>query len=428
MKRVIRFLSMAIALIMIVISLFGCNKTQKDTKIPTETEASSETPTITVNGIALHDYTIVFNKKPISGAERAFSYLNKRCEELYGVSLNGEMVSKDRYEILIGLDGDSAEIKQAYDQNATGLIGATQKKIVLLGVNYAALCQVIDAFLDKATGEAGSKEISISEYEILDLNRASLNVMSYNVLMDPDKSGRPSDHSNKMVDTILANDTDVLGTQEDTSANRQYFVQKLKNYRVYKGAGEDNDGNYIYWKTDKFKVAEKGYYYLSDTPEKRSKYSDSNQYRTMTYVFLEENETGKQFLFVNTHLDYRAKEATRVKQISVLASLVKNINKDNLPLIILGDFNTTQTASGSAILHFMANNQNLGMTLDVAAKKGDIGSTLVNEFKIRGDLIFDYIFVSTDKVYTKYFSVLDNKTNGKYPSDHLPVLAQIDIY
>ena len=111
MKRVIRFLSMAIALIMIVISLFGCNKTQKDTT--TETEASSETPTITVNGIALHDYTVVFNKKPISGAERAFSYLNKRSEELYGVSLNGEMVSKDRYEILIGLDGDSAEIKQA---------------------------------------------------------------------------------------------------------------------------------------------------------------------------------------------------------------------------------------------------------------------------------------------------------------------------
>lgn len=423
MKNKLRFFSLALVPILLVSALFGCNKTTD-----AETQTTSETSLLTINGVAFEDYTVVYERRAISGAEKAFSYLNKKLSVLYGTELKGSFVSEDRYEILIGLDGDDEAIAQAYAENPSGLIGATEKKIVLLGVNYAAFCQVIDAFLDKATGEAGSKEISISEYEILDLNRSALNVMSYNVLFDPDKSGRPADYSTKMINTILENDTDVLGTQEDTSANRQYFIQKLNNYSVYKGAGEDNDGNYIYWKTDKFKVMEKGYYYLSDTPEIRSKYDGSNQYRTMSYIILEVKETGKQFFFVSTHLDYRATEKVRVKQISVLASLVKKLNKDNLPLIILGDFNTTQTASGSAILHFMANNQNLGMTLDVAAKKGDTGSTLVNEFKLRGDLIFDYIFVSTDKVYTKYFSVLDNKTNGKYPSDHLPVLAQIDIY
>lgn len=420
MKNKLRFLSLALVPILLVSALFGCNK-----NTDAETQTTSETSLLTINGVAFEDYTVVYERRAISGAEKAFSYLNEKLSVLYGTELKGSFVSEDRYEILIGLDGDDEAIAQAYAENPSGLIGATEKKIVLLGVNYAAFCQVIDAFLDKATGEAGSKEISISGYEIPKLDNASLNVMSYNILGDMEKDGRRSDCRTRMVETILENDVDVLGTQEDTNEHSNFFIENLKTYSFYKGDGQDN---YIYWKKDKFNLIEKGYYYLSDTPEKKSKYDGSNQYRTMSYIILEVKETGKQFFFVSTHLDYRATEKVRVKQISVLASLVKKLNKDNLPLIILGDFNTTQTASGSAILHFVANNQNLGMTLDVAAKKGDIGSTLVNEFKHRGDLIFDYIFVSTDKIYTKYFSVLDNKTGGKYPSDHLPVLAQIDIY
>ena len=149
----------------------------------------------------------------------------------------------------------------------------------------------------------------------------------------------------------------------------------------------------------------------------------------MVYVVLKVKETGKQFLFVNTHLDYRAEEKTRVKQINVLTELIEKVNKDNLPVIVLGDFNTTPTTSGSAILEFMEDNPNLGMTSKVAKVKADTGGTLVNGFKDRDNrYVFDYIFASTDTVYTKYYTVVNNITNGKYPSDHLPVLAKVEIY
>ena len=422
--RKIRFLSFLLALIMLLPAVLGCNNGNTE---ETETQASTVTGTLIINGVALKDYTVVCSNSAITGSGRAFVYLNQKLEALYGTTLEVELSNEDRPEILIGLDGDDEAIAAAYAQNQSGLIGATGKKIVLLGANYSALCQVIDAFLAKATGDEGSKEISISGYEIQDLNSPSLNVMTYNILSNMEKEGREPDCRVRMVKTILENDVDVLGTQEDGAEHSKYFIANLKTYEVYKGGVEE--GDYIYWKKDRFTVKRKGYYFLSDTPERKSKYEGSNQYRTMTYVVLEENKTGKQFLFINTHLDYRATEEVRVKQIDALAALIKKVNKDDLPVIVLGDFNTTTTVSGSALLDFMGDNPNFGMTSKVAKVKGDTGPTLIEgNFTKRHPYIFDYIFVTTDTVYTRYYTVVNNIKNGKYPSDHLPVLAKVDIY
>ena len=423
MRKILSVLSLVLSLILLASALIGCNETDAQQTQPQQEQNSL----LKINGVDLNDYTVVYEKTAISGGEKAFSYLNEKLDALYGTELNGSSVSEDRYEILIGLDGDDEAISKAYAKNPSGLIGATGKKIVLLGANYSALCQIIDAFLDKATGEAGSREISISGYEILDLNKASFNVMTYNILGDMNKSGRPSDARIRMVKTILNNDVDVLGTQEDGSEHSKYFVENLKKYDIYRGYAES--GDYIYWRKDKFDSLAEGYYFLSDTPEKISKYSDSNQYRTMTYVILKEKQTGKQFLFVNTHLDYRSSEETRVKQIDVLAALIKKVNKDNLPLVVLGDFNTTMDTGGSAVVNFLWKNPNINLTSKVAESKGDKGPTLIEgKFTLRHPYVFDYIFVTPDLVYTKYYTVVNNIFNGKYPSDHLPVLAQIEIY
>ena len=409
---------------MLLPAVLGCNNGNTE---ETETQAPTVTGPLIINGVALKDYTVVCSNSAITGSGRAFVYLNKKLEALYGTTLEVELSNEDRPEILIGLDGDDEAIAAAYAQNQSGLIGATGKKIVLLGANYSALCQVIDAFLAKATGDEESKEISISGYEIQDLNSPSLNVMTYNILFDMNKEGRESNCRLRMVTTILENDVDVLGTQEDGTGHSKYFIENLKTYDLYKG--DIDEGNHIYWKKDRFTVKRKGYYFLSDTPERKSKYEGSNQYRTMTYVVLEENKTGKQFLFINTHLDYRATEEVRVKQIDALAALIKKVNKDDLPVIVLGDFNTTTTVSGSALLDFMGDNPNFGMTSKVAKVKGDTGPTLIEgNFTKRHPYVFDYIFVTTDTVYTRYYTVVNNIKNGKYPSDHLPVLAKVDIY
>ena len=261
------------------------------------------------------------------------------------------------------------------------------------------------------------------------LNTNLLNVTCYNILVELEKKGRPDDPQAKMVKTVLELDTDVLGTQEDNEANGEAFVKKLGTYSVYKGANEIGNGNYVYWKTDKFDVLEKGFYYLSDTPDQRSKFSDSKHYRTMTYVVFEIKETGARFLFIDTHLQNNnassgSTDQTRYKQLCVLSELVKKINKEGLPVIIMGDLNTTSEAE--SIKAFKRENPVFSEAQDVAVTTGDVGHTFAYNFMDR-EYTIDHIFVSTDRIRTKYFTVVDNKMDGKYPSDHLPLFAQIDL-
>ena len=330
-----RILSMILALLILASTLIGCENGQLAS---TETEAQTEaTPTVTtsltVNGVALTDYTIVYSAKATSGGEKAANYLNQKLVELYGIELQMENKRQDRHEILIGLDGGDAAISAANKENPEGLIGSTDKKIVLLGINYSALCIVIDSFLAKATTDESGMSISVTECEFPDIKTDSIKVMSYNILGDMDKPERPTDAREQMVQTILQNDVDVFGTQEDNPENNKVFMELLGNYSCYVGVGEKDNGNHIYWKTDKFNLIKKGYYYLSDTPGSKTKYDDSTQYRTLSYVILEIKETGKRFVFVDTHLDYRASEQTRIKQITVLASLIEKINKEtDLPI------------------------------------------------------------------------------------------------
>ena len=431
-----RILSLVLALLMLALGLIGCNK---DQPTPQETETAAETTTeeaiteaakivpVTINGIALTDYTIVYAAKATSGGKTAADHLNRKLGELYNVELPTANKRQDRPEIVIGLGGDDAAFAEAYQAHPTGLIGVSGKKIVLLGANGSALCKLVDALLAKATTVGDDVSISVTDFEFPAIQVDSLKVMSYNILSDLNKEGRPADAREQMVQTILANDVDVLGTQEDNSENRAVFTQLLGNYSSYIGDGGDN---YIYWKTDKFNLIKKGYYYLTETPTTRSKYEDSTQYRTLTYVILEVKETGKQFLFVATHLDYRASEATRVKQISALATQIKKINKDGLPVILVGDFNSLPNASNGAVPTFLGRNPEFAITFNVAETKGDIGESLVSQddFATRYLGVYDYIFISVDNVYTKYYTIVDNVKDGKYPSDHLPVLAHVDLY
>ena len=425
-----RILCVVLALLMLASLLVGCDE---DKQTPSETEEKTEETTasalsMTVNGVALTDYTIVYSVKTNSGGKKAAEYLNQKLSELYGVELQTANKRQDRPEIVIGLGGDDEEFAAAYQEHPQGLIGVSGKKIVLLGVNASALCKLVDVFLAKATADESGMSIRVTECEFPDIKTDSITVMSYNLLNDMSISGRPADAREQMVQTILQNDVDVVGTQENnTEGHHKVFTELLGNYSSYIGAGESN---VIYWKTEKFNMIKKGYYYLTNTPGIKSKYEDSTQYRTLSYVILEVKETGKRFVFVDTHLDYRASEETRIKQINALASLMKKINGEGLPIILLGDFNSLATRSNGAIPTFLGSNPNFVMTSKVAEKKGDTGESLVSQddFETRYYGVFDYIFVSVDNVYTEYYTIVDNISDGKYPSDHLPVLAHVDLY
>lgn len=446
-KAIKRSLLAVLALLLLLSMLFGCDfgttGTPAETGKTTDTTAE-EVPTgpkvLLVNGAKIDDYTVIYNKKTISGGAEAFQYLNEKLNGLYGVKLPNSSAIKDRYEILIALDGGDTKIADAYGKSDGNFIGVSEdgKKIFLMGVNYGSLCGVIDYFFAKATKTDAGDEIAMTENENVNVVKESITALSYNVQQDVNKAGRRSDFIEEIAATILAKDADVIGTQENTTAISTALLKKLPGYSCYKGKvyhDSSGVGDYVYWKTDKFNVIDKGHQFMSDTPNSRSKYKESNEYRGFTYLILESKETGKRFLFVNVHTDYRGvgysspgdADPVRVKQLKTLTAFLNQKNGDNIPMIIVGDFNATPNKD--SISTFEDDNPRLGNSMNVAKTKGDIAGTLVvAEFSTREYYVYDYIFATTDKIFVQYFSAVDNVENGKYPSDHLPVVANLDIY
>ena len=426
MKKTIKIMCLVLAVLMLMPALFACNDNAvSEETVSTETAGEGGTPSLKINGVALSEYTLVYVQNDRNSVN-AVSYFNEKIGEAYGIQLDFSTEVKSGNEILFGLDGGDATIAAEFEKNPDGVLGASGDKIVLLGVNYGALCQVIDCLLNKAAGDGAAKEITLTGCEAVTVTAQSLKVMTYNILYDMKKEGRPADCREQIVDTVLSESIDVLGTQETTADHHKYLEQNLTGYSFAVGADEELS-NYIYWKTDKFNLIKKGYFYMSDTPAKKSKYDGSNSYRTFTYAILEFKESGEQFLFVSVHADYQAEDSVRAKQLAALTKLLPKINKDKLPIVILGDFNTT--GKEVSIPSFLKDNPTIKNTAEIAQSTGNVCGTLVTGgFVTLPDYVFDYIFVTADTIATKYYSVIKNVKNGKYPSDHLPVVAELLIY
>ena len=346
------YLTAALALLLLVAMLFGCQNGKSN---ETETTAKAEDPvepmTLEINGAALDQYVVNYNKKEASKGAEAFAYLNKKLGELYGITLkNSTAIKDDRYEILIAQDGGDQTTADAFAQNPDGIIGVKGKRIIFLGANYAALCQVIDAFLAKAEGTGRERTIRITETEAVAVEKQSFKAMSYNLRMDVDDAGRSENFISQMAQTIHDEDVDVLGTQETTNSIFDGLKEKLPEYSYYKGVIYDKVSNAVFWKSSKFKMLDQGQLYMSDTPTVRSKYEDSNSIRGFSYVGLESRETGNRFLFVSVHTDYRGPETVRTAQLKVLTAFLKEKAGDDLPAIIVGDFNSTPTKDAVVIL------------------------------------------------------------------------------
>lgn len=430
--KIRNYLTAILAMLLLAAMLFGC---QNEKPSETDTTASTAEPTseplrLEINGAALDQYVVNYNKKAASSGEETFNYLNKKLGALYGTTLkNTTAIKDDRYEILIAQDGGDQTIAEAFAQNPDGMIGISGKKIFFLGANYAALCQVIDAFLAKAEGTGAERSIRITENEAVAMKKESITAMSYNLRMDFEDTGRSPNFLSQMAETIHAEDADVFGTQETTTTIFSGLRSNLPEYSYYQGVIYDKVSNAVFWKSSKFKSVEQGQRYMSDTPTVKSKYEDSNAYRGFSYVVLESKETGNRFLFISVHTDYRGPETVRVAQLKVLTAFLKEKAGNDLPAIIVGDFNSKPTKD--ALTSFDNDNPRLSMTFKVAKTKGDTQSTLVGgEFTTRQDpsYVYDYIFITTDRIVAEYYSVVVNFFDGKSPSDHLPVVSHLTLY
>ena len=108
------------------------------------------------------------------------------------------------------------------------------------------------------------------------------------------------------------------------------------------GIGRDGVGkgeaSAIFYDKSRFKVTNEQTFWLSETPEKISKGWDAAYIRICTYALFKDKKTKRTFWVFNTHLD-NSGELARKNGINLILAKMKEVNKKNYPVILMGDFN-----------------------------------------------------------------------------------------
>ena len=254
-------------------------------------------------------------------------------------------------------------------------------------------------------------------------------VGSFNLRYDnPRDSGNLwIDRLPRVVSLIAFHDFDILGTQEGLQHQLDGLQTLLPGYTYY-GIGRDDgalkgEHSAIFVKKDAFTIVNKGDFWLSETPSKPGFGWDARINRICSWVLLKHNTTSKQFYCFNVHYDHQAMIA-RKESSKLILEKIKTI-AGTTPVVLTGDFNGDHN---SAWYQLIANS---GVLLDTYSR-------VANPYKPNGtfqgfgpnlnpDQVIDHIFTTPQFSVSKW-GVLTDSYNGKFPSDHFPVLTQITLH
>ncbi len=254
-----------------------------------------------------------------------------------------------------------------------------------------------------------------------------IKVMTYNIRYDTpqDSVNQWPKRAHKVYSLIKKYDPDLIGLQEVLHHQLMDLVQNLPAY-TYIGVGRDDGkakGEYsaILYKKDRFKALNKNTFWLSETPQiPGSKSWDAAITRVASWGTFKDLKSNKDFLMINTHFDHIGKEA-RKNSAALLKEKASEIAKD-FPLIITGDFNCTREEPPYATIM-----EPKGIVLTDPAPANPPGtfcSFKVNSITCKG---IDYIFHS-QALSSKEYQVLQDNDGKYYPSDHLPVMVNLNIH
>jgi endonuclease/exonuclease/phosphatase family metal-dependent hydrolase len=181
----------------------------------------------------------------------------------------------------------------------------------------------------------------------------------------------------------------------------------------------------IFYRKDRFKPLEFDHFWLSDTPDRIGSITWGNvNKRMVTWVKFLDRKTGQDFYFFNTHFDHKIQEA-REKSAAMVRERITALNT-SLPIILTGDFNAN--AGKNKSYSILTEDNFLTDTWNSAKKRVNDTIGTFNEFKkeIVGGPRIDWILtrngVSCDRIEIVTFN-----RDGKYPSDHFPLLTELRL-
>ena len=220
---------------------------------------------------------------------------------------------------------------------------------------------------------------------------------------------------------------DVVGLQEVVREQVEYLESALKGYRwigVDRGLnGGEGLSEYtpIFYRTAELSPIESGNFWLSPTPDVPS--AEPRFTRIVTWARFHHRGTGRQFYVFNTHFSPRAGQG-HLDAARIIKERVQRLPPGSA-VIVLGDFNSS---AGESPAWRELTGEFLRDAWTAAEEQRGPPATMGGFGPPRaGDTArIDWILVGGPFHVHSVETVLFNEA-GRYPSDHFPVAARVDL-
>jgi endonuclease/exonuclease/phosphatase family metal-dependent hydrolase len=265
--------------------------------------------------------------------------------------------------------------------------------------------------------------------------REPLTIMSFNIRYGTAKDGENAWPARRtmLFDVVRDQRADLIGLQEALDEQIAEIATAVPGYATV-GVGRDdarNSGEFsaILFRQDRFRVAEAGTFWFSDTPAvPASKSWGNNITRICTWARFIDRD-GRAFWHFNLHLDHQS-QPSRERSTELLRQRVEARAFPTEPVVITGDFNVGEANPAIVTLTGGLKGEGTPPFLDTFRVRypdeREVGT--FNGFKFgatTGEKI-DYVLVQpgTD---VSHAEIVRTSRDNRYPSDHFPVVARVRL-
>jgi endonuclease/exonuclease/phosphatase family metal-dependent hydrolase len=255
-----------------------------------------------------------------------------------------------------------------------------------------------------------------------------MNVITYNIRLNTpsDKENAWPNRREDVIRLLKTSKADLFSVQEALYDQVMNLKEGMTGFD-YVGVGRD-DGNIngefsaIYYDSGRFELMESGTFWLSQTPQIPSKSWDAALNRICTWARLKEKENHRTFYVFNTHFDHKGVQARKKSAELILKKIVEIADRKD-PVLLTGDFNLTPKEKPLELIR-----QKLKDSRQVSktVPRGPVGTFNGWDTKSVPENRIDYIFVNKLFVVNNYSTLTDSR-EGKYFSDHFPVLTELQF-
>ena len=217
----------------------------------------------------------------------------------------------------------------------------------------------------------------------------------------------------------------VIGTQEGYEEMLTELAGALPQLRwVGMGRRGDRQDEFcaVFYRPDLVALDEVGHFWLSETPDVPGSSSwASSLPRMCTWVRLE--LAGRPLLLYNTHLDHLSAEAREQGIRLICHRIGERRFPAGPPALLLGDLNA---GLDSGVVRFLRQESGLVDAYSALPGGGPIGATFHGFHGGEAGGPIDYIFGTGDLTF-RATAIRRERIDGRYPSDHYPVVTTVQL-